>query len=156
MSADHAGCPRCGASVRAGSQWCTLCYADLRPPPDPQHPAVVAAAELGVPTGLAPADQAPAALALADLALAGAAPQPVSRGRHARREPVPDEAQAEGLERLDVDAMLAQLAAQSPQPMGGLLSRLDSTGARVGLMIGGVVAFTVGIFLLLALVGSLL
>ena len=29
-------CPRCAALVRPGSQWCTLCYADLRPaPPTP-------------------------------------------------------------------------------------------------------------------------
>jgi hypothetical protein len=29
-------CPRCAALVRPGSQWCTLCYADLRPAPPPQ------------------------------------------------------------------------------------------------------------------------
>jgi hypothetical protein len=28
-------CPRCAALVRPGSQWCTLCYADLRPAPTP-------------------------------------------------------------------------------------------------------------------------
>jgi len=28
-------CPRCAALARPGSQWCTLCYADLRPPPEP-------------------------------------------------------------------------------------------------------------------------
>ena len=146
MSADHAGCPRCGASVRTGSQWCTLCYADLRPQRQLEHPAVVAAAELGVPTALAPAD----------LALAGAVSEPASKGRHARREQLPDEVEPDGEARLDVDVMLAQLAAQSHRPMGELTSRLDSTGARVGLMLGGVVAFTVGIFLLMALVGSLL
>jgi len=36
-------CPSCSAQVRAGSPWCTLCYADLRPQPvavasaDPAH-----------------------------------------------------------------------------------------------------------------------
>ncbi|HET9186686.1 MAG TPA: hypothetical protein VFN80_01925 [Acidothermaceae bacterium] len=30
-------CPRCAALVRPGSQWCTLCYADLRPAP-PREP----------------------------------------------------------------------------------------------------------------------
>ena len=25
-------CPTCGAAVKAGDPWCTLCYADLRPP----------------------------------------------------------------------------------------------------------------------------
>jgi len=28
-------CPRCAALARPGSQWCTLCYADLRPAPEP-------------------------------------------------------------------------------------------------------------------------
>jgi hypothetical protein len=33
-------CPKCGAAVRFGDPWCTLCYADLRPPapevPEPE------------------------------------------------------------------------------------------------------------------------
>src|SRR4051794_8987397 len=29
-------CPKCGAAVRYGDPWCTLCYADLRPPPPPE------------------------------------------------------------------------------------------------------------------------
>lgn len=28
-------CPHCRASVRPGAPWCTLCHADLRPPPEP-------------------------------------------------------------------------------------------------------------------------
>lgn len=33
-------CPKCGATVRFGDPWCTLCYADLRPPaPPPAAPA---------------------------------------------------------------------------------------------------------------------
>jgi hypothetical protein len=38
-------CPRCGAAVKPGDPWCTLCYADLRPPAAPvDPPAAVAAA----------------------------------------------------------------------------------------------------------------
>jgi RNA polymerase subunit RPABC4/transcription elongation factor Spt4 len=29
-------CPHCGALLRSGAQWCTLCYADLRPAPEPE------------------------------------------------------------------------------------------------------------------------
>ena len=33
-------CPKCGAAVRFGDPWCTLCFADLRPPaparPEPE------------------------------------------------------------------------------------------------------------------------
>jgi hypothetical protein len=28
-------CPHCGALLRAGSPWCTLCFTDLRPAPEP-------------------------------------------------------------------------------------------------------------------------
>lgn len=35
MTAEVTGrdrCPKCGAAVRYGDPWCTLCYTDLRPP----------------------------------------------------------------------------------------------------------------------------
>ena len=32
-------CPSCGAALRPGSPWCTLCYTDLRPPPPPEPAA---------------------------------------------------------------------------------------------------------------------
>lgn len=33
-------CPQCGALLRSGVQWCTLCYVDLRPQPEPEPVAV--------------------------------------------------------------------------------------------------------------------
>lgn len=38
MTVEPAGldrCPKCGAAVKLGDPWCTLCYADLRPPAPP-------------------------------------------------------------------------------------------------------------------------
>ena len=35
-------CPHCSALLRSGAQWCTLCYADLRPAPEPEPVAVSA------------------------------------------------------------------------------------------------------------------
>jgi RNA polymerase subunit RPABC4/transcription elongation factor Spt4 len=32
---DDVRCPHCGALLRAGSPWCTLCFTDLRPAPEP-------------------------------------------------------------------------------------------------------------------------
>ncbi|MGH8890961.1 MAG: hypothetical protein ACRDV3_14530 [Acidothermaceae bacterium] len=53
---DNSRCPRCAAMVRPGSQWCTLCYADLRPAPVPVvEPAAEQAAQ---PEHSAPADSA--------------------------------------------------------------------------------------------------
>ena len=41
----HARCPACGASLRPGAPWCTLCYTDRRaaqaPAPPPGPPAAV-------------------------------------------------------------------------------------------------------------------
>lgn len=31
-------CPACAATLRPDAPWCTLCYADLRPPPAPPPP----------------------------------------------------------------------------------------------------------------------
>lgn len=31
-------CPSCEATLRAGAPWCTLCFTDLRPPPEPPPP----------------------------------------------------------------------------------------------------------------------
>jgi len=36
-------CPTCGSAARAGSEWCTLCFADLRLALVPAPPAPVAA-----------------------------------------------------------------------------------------------------------------
>ena len=56
--ADMSGsCPSCGATVRAGDPWCTLCWTDLRPKPAPvPAPAVAPAA----PAAAVPAANAPA------------------------------------------------------------------------------------------------
>lgn len=39
-------CPKCGAALRPDAPWCTLCYADLRPPPVTEVTDVTAAAPL--------------------------------------------------------------------------------------------------------------
>jgi hypothetical protein len=51
-------CPKCGASVRSGAQWCTLCYADLRAPV-PVPAAVPQAAATATATAPAPAAAPP-------------------------------------------------------------------------------------------------
>jgi hypothetical protein len=48
-------CPHCRGAVRPQAPWCTQCWADLRPPPEPPAaPPVVAAPDLpAVPAGVA-------------------------------------------------------------------------------------------------------
>jgi hypothetical protein len=43
-------CPSCGAVVRFGDPWCTLCYTDLRPPAPPPDPEPEPEQQPGLPT----------------------------------------------------------------------------------------------------------
>jgi hypothetical protein len=63
-------CPHCSALLRSGAQWCTLCYADLRPTPEPEPVAVSA----GATTDVAGATAADPLSALEQAALAIARP----------------------------------------------------------------------------------
>jgi hypothetical protein len=146
-------CPSCSATIRAGSDWCTLCYADLRPaPPAPVEP-VAAPVEPVVP--VEPVASAPAE----PEALEPVAVTP-SRGKHAKGAPAsagdgPSGPVAEA-ERL-ADTMLAQLAAsESKHPLGSLAGAVDTSGKRTALMIGGSVAAMCVLFGLMALLGLLL
>jgi hypothetical protein len=87
------------------------------------------------------------------------------RGKHARLDPTearvaPVSGQgARGSvadDELGTEAMLALLAAESKKPLGGIAGRLDSTGSRVGLMAGGMVAIAALLFLVMAVLGSAL
>ncbi len=143
-------CPRCSAHVRAGSDWCTLCYADLRPaPPEPvaPEPAPVQPdpAQAAVEQG-APAEQPPA-----------------RRGKHARKNPASDGggATAVATPTAQVGAlaeqMLAELAAsEAKNPLGALAGAVDSSGKRVAIMLGGTAAAIGLILLLMAGIGLLL
>lgn len=48
-------CPHCRASVRPGAPWCTLCHADLRPPPEPVVLPPVASVPRATPDAAQPA-----------------------------------------------------------------------------------------------------
>lgn len=154
-------CPRCAAHVRAGSDWCTLCYADLRPAPEPAVPTPVAPAEGTPPVALAEVTPPGARSALPQSSAAGhyAAdqahrPAPVApRGKHARHasaEPAFDP-------ELSPDALLARLAAEEAKnPFGAYAGLLDTPGKKIGLMVGGALLATGLLFLVMAVLGSLL
>ena len=155
MPSDHGvtpvppGCPRCGAHSRLGAQWCTLCYADLRPAPARSRRA--APVPVTVPPTPTPT------------------PTPVSvtaagRGKHARQgttveESVPQSGlptRASDEEALrKADAMLAMLALEQTKPLPGLAGRLDSKGARVALTVGGMALVGLFLFLVMAVLGTM-
>jgi hypothetical protein len=145
-------CPRCSAQVFAGSDWCTLCYADLRPaPPAPPEPAAP------------PVDRAPAP-APVGAAVNGETPdQPGRRGKHARPAPAGAvggagstsgaSAEAAAL----ADRLLAELAASgADNPLGVLTTVLDTRAKRMAAGASAAGAVTCVLILLMWAVGALL
>jgi hypothetical protein len=87
------------------------------------------------------------------------------RGKHARQAAIGEESDPEsglparlGDEEVlrSADAMLAMLAAEQTKPLPGLSGRLDSTGARVALMAGGMALIALVLFLVMVVIGAML
>lgn len=170
MTPVQPGCPRCGAHTRPGAQWCGQCYTNLGAttvrarPPAPARvtvpPAAVDLAEVSVSLQ----ETAPAALD------PEASAAPAGRGKHARHDPEeppppppPPPAPGRGRRAVPVDedvlgteAMLAMLAVESGKPLHGLAGRLDSNATRVGVMAAGIVLFSALIFVVMAVIGSMI
>jgi hypothetical protein len=146
-------CPQCAAHVRAGSDWCTLCYADLRPAPAPapEPPAALEPVTAAAPEPELEAEPVPVA---ADApAEEDAAPVAPRRGKHAKHAARPSTAETEAL----AAQLLAQLAVEeSGSPLGRYSSLMDTTGKKVALMVGGAVVVTLLVFAFMALVGAFL
>jgi uncharacterized membrane protein len=178
-----AGCPRCGAHTRPGAQWCGLCHTNLTAttvrataPASarvtvPQGPVDLAEVSVSLQETPGPARLTPAEL----VSTASAEPAPpaapaANRGKHARPDPAeqappppPPPAPGRGRRALAVDedvlgteAMLALLAVESSKPLHGLAGRLDSNATRVGVMAGGIVLFSALIFVVMAVIGSMI
>ncbi len=155
-TAQSVRCPRCSATLRAGTEWCSQCFADLRPPAERDAPAAaveaVDPAEISLDTAL-PASPAVDVPSDPVAALSGG-----RHGKHARSAelgavtaPAPDE----------VDRLAAQLVAQlaateGGNPLGSVSGLVDTAGKRVGLMVGGGLAAMLLIFAVMFLVGALL
>jgi len=168
------GCPRCGAHSRPGAQWCTLCYTDLRATTVRARPE---RALVTVPQGAADLPEASVSLQEQESTLAEREPEPVDPavapaggGRHSRHDPAeepppPPAPPAPGRGRrsaatdedaLGTEAMLALLAIESNKPLKGLAARLDSNATKFGVMAGGIVLFSLLLFLVMAVIGSVI
>lgn len=128
-------CPGCGASVRAGDPWCTLCWTDLRPAPPPPPPAPAPAPV--APPGSVPVGQ----LAVVDPLTA---PLPVLLGE------APAAAQSPTwpcVECGEPNAIELDACRVCTTPFGGRLTRLDDPKGerrrRLLMAIGVVMTFLV-------------
>ncbi len=149
-------CPRCSATLRAGTEWCSLCYADLRRPRE-ELAAPSAAGDLPLPR---PVDQAaPAHPDPVPPVSSSLVAQPTrSGGKHAKKAefgavtaPPDDE-----VERL-ADQLLAELAAtEGGSPLGAASGLVDTTGKRIALVAGAGLGLLLLLVVLMAVVGALL
>jgi hypothetical protein len=142
--------------LRAGTEWCSLCYADLRPREETVAPPVT-----HDPTPRQPLDHArqPQPALVAPASAAAVAP-PSSGGKHAKHAKKPEfgavTAPTVEVERL-ADQLLAELAAtESGNPLGAVSGLVDTTGKRVALMVGGGLGVLLLLFVLMAVAGALL
>jgi hypothetical protein len=177
---DALRCPRCAAHVPIGAQWCSLCYADLRPAPEPvAEPVVPVAAE---PTPGLTTERVAVGGGIDQGGIVGeSVAVAVRHGRHSRSaaEPAagatsavtsaPDEASAaafgaptQSIEDARLEAisaeLLARLAAET-RPSTRLtraFAMVDSTPKRVGLMLGGLTLISTVLFAVMTIFGSLL
>jgi hypothetical protein len=147
-------CPRCSATLRAGTEWCSLCYADLRP----REESAPAPANLDVRPA-SPKDAAsPVERQPVPPVESPAGPQPSRRGgKHAKQpEFGAVTAPTDEVERL-ADQLLAELAAtEGGSPLGAASGLVDSSGKRVALMVGGGLGILLLLFVLMAVAGALL
>jgi hypothetical protein len=138
MTSSDLRCPSCGAQARPEADWCTLCYKALRP-------------SVEQPTAAQPAPS-------------------LSRGRHAKgasdESPTTSyDAAGAGRDAADtgeakvlpnVDAMLAQLAAESRTSLTSMPGRLGTGPTKIAIITGGVVAVGIVAFIVMTVVGALL
>jgi hypothetical protein len=145
--------------LRAGTEWCSLCYADLRTPEESAMPAPAIldagpAQPLAQRAPVQPDPVAPPAAASATVQ------PPPSGGKHAKHAKKPEfgavTAPTDDVERL-ADQLLAELAAtEGGSPFGAASGLVDSTGKRIALVVGVGLGIMVLLILVMAVVGALL
>ena len=151
-------CPRCSATLRAGTEWCSLCYADLRPREESttSSPAILDVGPAHEPTLSAPAPPD----VVAPAPSAAAVQPPGTGGKHAKHDRKPEfgavTAPSDEVERLAAQ-LLAELAAtEGGSPLGAASGLVDSTGKRIALVLGVGLGILVLLILVMAVVGALL
>lgn len=156
-------CPACAALVRHGQDWCTLCHADLRPPPVRAarvEPVDVEPVDVGLVDAV-PAVGKHARRSAEDVTGGGDVASAGPHAAHGVRGTVDTAsvtAHTSPIPEAVVAQMLAELAAGSPDPVGGLMSRLPETQTMrvvLALVVGSVVALVLvfGSWLLGAIFG---
>ena len=148
MASDLA-CGNCGARVSPGLQWCTLCHADLRPPPSPEELAALPPPPLppqAEPPPLPPAGAPIPPPPSADVGQPPVMPPPAGAANPDAAGSVrPPESQ-------EVEQWGVLLAASESQQKSRMGRALSSRGTRISVALLG----ALGVMLVLTLIGTVL
>ena len=153
-------CGECRAPLRPEQDWCSLCYAAVKPVFDPLtaplDDVIDVAAGLGVPSEPeSAADPEPVS-----------GPELTTEALHPDDSPEPDEPDEPdeperpdepGIDVSDVDVMLSMLAAEHRrgEPASGLADHLSERSTRMAVMVGGMVVVGAVLFAVLTALGAL-
>lgn len=141
-------CGECGAPLRPEQDWCSLCYAAVKPVFDP----LTAPLDDVIDAATAAGEHSGPALP--------AEPQPVpvpERTVQAVRVGEPTEKGEPAVDVSDVDVMLSMLAAEHrrSEPASGLAERLGDRSTRVAVMVGGTLIVGAVLFAIFTALGAL-
>ena len=152
MRVTDARCPQCSAVVRAGSSWCTLCHADLRPAEERAAAVtVVEPVETATARGRHARHARPAADAPVETTMVTTEPELVEAA-----QPVDPSKPVHSIEDLDLEAMFAQLAAEHADPLlSDLPGRLGTKSTKTMVIVGGATAVTLGALVFMVILGSI-
>ena len=150
-------CPRCSAMLRAGTEWCSLCYADLRPREEStSSPAILDVGPAHEPTPSAPA--MPDVVAPAPTA--AAVQPPGTGGKHAKHARKPEfgavTTPSDEVEQLAAQLMAELAATEGGSPLGAASGLVDSTGKRVALIVGAGLGILLLLIVVMAVAGAFL
>jgi hypothetical protein len=146
-------CPQCSAQTSPGADWCTLCFADLRPKELREAPAAPPAVE-AVPETEPEVD--------------AAKPAARGNGKHARAATTYDDAALTAVpaatprdpsEKAEIEAradeMLAMLAAANRNSLGPVAERLSTAHSRIVAGLIGLVGVSLLGWLVMTVLGHL-
>lgn len=153
MTSPDLRCPQCSAHISPDAGWCTLCYADLRVPPEPPEPSADETAPGGDARSELAADPDPAA-GLDEHGLGRHSRSATSYHDLAAREaPTPEDQAAAADIEARAEQMLAILAAENGRPLGPWADRLDSTTSRIVVGLIGLVVLSAAGLLVMTVLG---
>lgn len=140
-------CRECGAPLRPDQDWCSLCYAAVKPVFDPLT------APLDDVISVGSGEDEPRLPAPPPQIQSASAPEPAVEPASVDEPPVDPELKTDVS---DVDVMLSMLAAEHRrnEPASGLAERFEDRSTRIAVMVFGTALIGAALFAILTVLGA--